>query len=85
MLEIRRSSLSQFILSARAEIETLSNELMMSEDEKAEFGAFIDGQSSHSVSPHDGQSDGSDLRASIFICLLPPGHRKTERLIQTSI
>ena len=43
-MELRRSSLSTFIVSIRREIEELWSELMMSDDEKANFGAFIDGQ-----------------------------------------
>jgi hypothetical protein len=31
------------VINVRKEIEELSNELMLSDDEKAEFGAFIDG------------------------------------------
>ncbi|KAK8861636.1 hypothetical protein IAR55_002459 [Kwoniella newhampshirensis] len=42
LLEIRRSSLSSFIVNTRKEIDELQTELMMSEDERAEFGAFID-------------------------------------------
>jgi protein regulator of cytokinesis 1 len=44
-LELRRSSLSSFILGARAEIEQLWSDLMLSEDETSAFGAFIDGTS----------------------------------------
>ena len=44
ILEIRRSSLSSFVLSARKEIEMLWAELMLSEDEKGDFGPFIDGE-----------------------------------------
>jgi protein regulator of cytokinesis 1 len=36
--------LSSFIVGARKEIEMLWLELMMSDDEKSEFGAFIDGE-----------------------------------------
>jgi protein regulator of cytokinesis 1 len=43
-LELRRSSLSSFIVGARKEIEMLWAELMMSDDEKSDFGAFINGE-----------------------------------------
>ncbi|OCF38366.1 hypothetical protein I317_07862 [Kwoniella heveanensis CBS 569] len=42
LLELRRASLSSFIENTRKEIDVLQTELMLSEDEKAEFGAFID-------------------------------------------
>lgn len=42
-MELRRSSLSSFMVGVRADIEMLWAELMMSDDERAEFGAFIDG------------------------------------------
>ncbi|WVW80220.1 hypothetical protein I302_102198 [Kwoniella bestiolae CBS 10118] len=42
LLELRRSSLSSFIENTRKEIDALQTELMLSEDEKAEFGAYID-------------------------------------------
>lgn len=40
--EIRRASLSDFVIKTRKEIETLQDALMMSDDEKADFGALID-------------------------------------------
>ncbi|WVQ78807.1 hypothetical protein IAT38_000898 [Cryptococcus sp. DSM 104549] len=42
LLEIRRASLSSFIVNTRKEVDALQTELMMSDDERAEFGAFID-------------------------------------------
>ncbi|WVQ93488.1 hypothetical protein IAU59_000562 [Kwoniella sp. CBS 9459] len=42
LLELRRASLSSFIENTRKEVDALQTELMLSEDEKAEFGAFID-------------------------------------------
>lgn len=45
MLEIRKSSLSAFVLGARREIEQLADQLMMGTDERAEFPGFIDGKS----------------------------------------
>ncbi|OCF56492.1 hypothetical protein L486_05342 [Kwoniella mangroviensis CBS 10435] len=42
LLELRRSSLSSFIENTRKEIDALQTELMLSDDEKAEFGAYID-------------------------------------------
>jgi protein regulator of cytokinesis 1 len=51
--ELRRTSLSSFIVGARAEIESLWTELMMSEEEK-DFGGFIDGECNsprHSTCP----------------------------------
>ena len=42
ILEIRRSSLSSFVVFARKEIEMLWSALMLSEDEK-DFGPLIDG------------------------------------------
>jgi len=41
---LRRSSLSSFVIAARKEIELLWEELMLSEDEKGDFGAFINGE-----------------------------------------
>lgn len=46
MLELRRASLSTFMLAVRQEIEQLWLELMMSDEEKDEFIGFIDGESS---------------------------------------
>lgn len=43
-LELRRTSLSSFVLAARNEIELLWQELMLSEDEMGDFGEFIDGE-----------------------------------------
>ena len=43
-LELRKTSLSSFVLAARREIELLWEELMLGEDEMGEFGAFIDGE-----------------------------------------
>lgn len=43
-LELRRSSLSSFIVAVRAEIDTLWTELMLSDEEKGEFGAYINGE-----------------------------------------
>ncbi|KAI9632711.1 protein regulator of cytokinesis 1 [Dioszegia hungarica] len=40
-LELRRSSLSSFIVSVRAEIDSLWTELMLSDEEKSDFGAYI--------------------------------------------
>jgi hypothetical protein len=53
VLELRRASLSQYMLAVRSEIEGLWLELMMSDEEKDEFAGFIDGEST------------SGLRASI--------------------
>jgi hypothetical protein len=44
LLEIRKSSLSAFVLGARREIEELADQLMMGADERAEFAGFIDGK-----------------------------------------
>ena len=44
-LELRRNSLESFVKAVRTEIEILWDELMMSEDEKGDFGPFIDGMS----------------------------------------
>jgi len=53
VLELRRASLSQYMLAVRSEIEGFWLELMMSDEEKDEFVGFIDGKST------------SGLRASI--------------------
>jgi protein regulator of cytokinesis 1 len=42
-LELRKTSLSSFVLAARKEIELLWQELMLSEEEMGEFGEFING------------------------------------------
>jgi hypothetical protein len=44
-LELRRSSLSSFVVASRKEIELLWGELMLGDDEKGEFGPYIDGKS----------------------------------------
>jgi protein regulator of cytokinesis 1 len=44
VLELRRASLSQYMLAVRSEIEGLWLELMMSDEEKDEFVGFIDGK-----------------------------------------
>ena len=44
VLELRRASLSQYMLAVRSEIEGLWLELMMSDEEKDEFDGFIDGE-----------------------------------------
>jgi len=45
VLELRRASLSQYMLAVRSEIEGLWLELMLSDEEKDEFVGFIDGES----------------------------------------
>lgn len=42
MLEKRKASMSEFIIRVREEITKFQNDLLLSEEEKAEFGAFID-------------------------------------------
>ncbi|WVR03767.1 hypothetical protein IAU60_000762 [Kwoniella sp. DSM 27419] len=42
LLEIRRASLSSFIENVRKEIDALQTELMMSDEERGEFGPYID-------------------------------------------
>lgn len=44
VLELRRASLSQYMLAVRSEIEGFWLELMMSDEEKDEFVGFIDGK-----------------------------------------
>jgi protein regulator of cytokinesis 1 len=43
-LELRRSSLSSFIIAVRAEIDSMWTELMLSDEEKGDFGAYINGK-----------------------------------------
>ena len=45
MIELRKASLSTFMLSVRSDIEGLWLDLMMSDEEKDAFVGFIDGQS----------------------------------------
>ena len=58
-LELRRSSLSSFVLAARRELEELWDALMYSEEEKNDFGPFIDGTLTQysSSSAHQGSDD----------------------------
>lgn len=44
MIDLKRESMGEFIGNARSEIESLWNELMMGEDERADFAAFVDGR-----------------------------------------
>lgn len=52
VLELRRASLSTFMLAVRTEIEGLWVELMMSDEEKDEFIGFIDGECVRFSSKH---------------------------------
>ena len=45
MLELKRESMSVFIHNARAEIVGLWDDLILGDDDRAEFTAFIDGKS----------------------------------------
>ncbi|KAG9311435.1 microtubule associated protein-domain-containing protein [Chiua virens] len=42
MMDLKRERMGEFIGNARSEIETLWNELMMGEDERADFAAYLD-------------------------------------------
>ncbi|KAF8554517.1 hypothetical protein OG21DRAFT_1508849 [Imleria badia] len=42
MIDLKRERMGEFIWNARSEIETLWNELMTGEDERADFAAFAD-------------------------------------------
>ena len=44
MLELKRERMSVFIGNARAEIEALWNDLMVGEEERADFAPFADGK-----------------------------------------
>lgn len=44
MLELKRERMSVFISNARAEIEALWNDLMVGEEERADFAPFADGK-----------------------------------------
>lgn len=44
MLEMKRERMSVFIGNARAEIERLWDDLMLSEEEREAFAAFHDGE-----------------------------------------
>ena len=43
MIDLKRERMGEFIWNARSEIESLWNELMTGEDERADFAAFADG------------------------------------------
>lgn len=43
MLELKREKMSSFVGSARKEIETLWDEMMVGEDERKYFAPFFDG------------------------------------------
>ncbi|WWD16447.1 hypothetical protein CI109_100873 [Kwoniella shandongensis] len=72
LLEIRRSSLSSFIVNTRKEIDELQTELMMSDEERAEFGAFIDDDYSEELL-HLHEAEIERLRAEVEskLALLP--------------
>lgn len=64
VLEIRKSSLSTFIIGVRNEIATLQDALLLSEDEKAEFGGFIDDEYTEDLlSAHE--AEAGRLRAEV--------------------
>ncbi|KAI9566101.1 microtubule associated protein-domain-containing protein [Boletus coccyginus] len=42
MIDLKRERMGEFIWNARSEIESLWNELMTGEDERADFAAFVD-------------------------------------------
>ena len=44
MIDLKRERMGEFIWNARSEIESLWNELMTGEDERADFAAFADGK-----------------------------------------
>ena len=44
MIDLKRERMGEFIWNARSEIESLWNELMTGEDERADFAAFVDGR-----------------------------------------
>lgn len=44
MIDLKRERMGEFIGNARSEIESLWNELMTGEDERADFAAFADGR-----------------------------------------
>lgn len=44
MIDLKRERMGEFIWNARSEIESLWNELMTGEDERADFAAFADGR-----------------------------------------
>ncbi len=50
MMELKRERMSVFIENARAEIESLWNDLMVGEDERADFAPFADGKPIHAES-----------------------------------
>lgn len=64
MLEKRKASLSDFVINVRNEIVRLQDELLLSDDEKAEFGAFIDDEYTEELlTEHEGEA--TRLRAQI--------------------
>lgn len=64
VLEIRKSSLSSFVINVRKEIAALQETLLLSEDEKMEFGAFIDDEYSEELLKEH-EDEAERLRAEI--------------------
>lgn len=52
MLDMKRERMSVFICNAREEIVELWNDLILGEDERAEFVAFLDGEQPRSRCRH---------------------------------
>lgn len=64
VLEIRRTSLSSFVVGIRKEISGLQEALLLSEEEKAGFGAFIDDEYTEELlSAHE--TEAERLRAEV--------------------
>ncbi|KAL7424666.1 Microtubule bundling protein [Cryptotrichosporon argae] len=64
VLEIRKTSLSSFVVGVRKEIAALQESLMMSDDEKGEFGAFINDEFTEELlSEHEAEAER--LRAEV--------------------
>ncbi|TXT15770.1 hypothetical protein VHUM_00273 [Vanrija humicola] len=79
VLEIRRTSLSSFVLGVRREIEMLQDSLMMSDDEKGEFGAFIDDEYTEELLKEH-EDEAARLRARVEV-MGPLLHRVKEWLV----
>ncbi|GMK59590.1 hypothetical protein CspeluHIS016_0801960 [Cutaneotrichosporon spelunceum] len=62
MLEKRKASLSTFIINVRKEIGQLQDELLLSDDEKAQFGAFINDEYSEELL-EEHEEEAARLRA----------------------
>ncbi|ORY29830.1 microtubule associated protein-domain-containing protein [Naematelia encephala] len=84
-LELRRSSLSAFVIGARKEIESLWEVLMLSDAERGEFGPFIDDEFTEELL-HAHEEEAERLRAEIDSkATMLPKVREWHKLLEDEI